>query len=56
MLLNLVSNSLKFTSEGFVYVKSKIFPDKSLEFEVEDSGCGISENDQKGLFSLFGMG
>ncbi|CAI2387846.1 unnamed protein product [Moneuplotes crassus] len=59
-LMNLVSNSLKFTSNGSIRVM--ITPFKSLEndgksglkFQVSDTGVGISEEDQKNLFKLFG--
>ncbi|CAI2383824.1 unnamed protein product [Moneuplotes crassus] len=60
ILMNLVSNSLKFTAEGFI--KILITPFKSLDnnrnfglkFRVSDTGVGISAEDQKNLFKLFG--
>ncbi|CAI2358825.1 unnamed protein product [Moneuplotes crassus] len=59
-LMNLVSNSLKFTSNGSIRVM--ITPFKSLDndgksglkFQVSDTGVGISDEDQKNLFKLFG--
>ncbi|CAI2386419.1 unnamed protein product [Moneuplotes crassus] len=56
-LLNLISNSMKFTQKGFIQVT--IFRDdqgleRYLKFIVEDTGVGISEEDQKSLFKLFG--
>ncbi|RNF49720.1 hypothetical protein EBI00_12355 [Marinomonas hwangdonensis] len=43
ILINLVSNAIKFTQTGFVYVKVCLKDDK-LVFEVADSGIGIQEN------------
>ncbi|MBR3086083.1 MAG: amino acid permease, partial [Kiritimatiellae bacterium] len=51
-LFNLVGNAMKFTKEGFVEVRATFTPDGSGEagtfsIEVEDTGCGISEEDIK---------
>lgn len=43
ILINLVSNAIKFTQTGFVYVRVCLKDDK-LVFEVADSGIGIQEN------------
>jgi signal transduction histidine kinase len=57
ILLNLVGNAIKFTSEGSVTVRvlsANETPDKVLlRFEVEDTGIGISVEDQKRLFTAF---
>jgi signal transduction histidine kinase/CheY-like chemotaxis protein len=55
-LLNLLSNAAKFTEEGDVSVR--VWPKQGPErdwtiFEVEDTGIGISEQDQKELFDSF---
>lgn len=55
VLINLISNSLKFTIEGHIRVKGMI-SDEYATFRVEDTGLGISENDKKRLFETFGMG
>ena len=54
--MNLISNSFKFTNQGHirVTVHRPLFSD-SLEFEVADTGIGISDSDTGGLFQMFGM-
>ncbi|WP_018690628.1 ABC transporter substrate-binding protein [Algicola sagamiensis] len=57
VLLNLVSNAVKFTHEGQVtiYVKSRMVIGEGvqLSFSVEDTGIGMSEEHLKRLFSRF---
>ncbi|MFN3075772.1 MAG: response regulator [Alphaproteobacteria bacterium] len=60
ILLNLVSNAIKFTSEGFVIVSVSLDQDKTdedgsvwLHFSVRDSGIGISVEQMKKLFQSF---
>ena len=58
MLINLISNSCKFTQTGKIVVKisQTAADDKQyLKFEVLDSGIGISSKDIPKLFSMFGM-
>ena len=57
VLLNLISNAVKFTSEGHIKLKvSKIFENSQrfMEFEVSDTGMGIKSADFSKLFQLFG--
>ena len=54
VLLNLISNALKFTFKGYIRVAVRMIDEQTLEFEVSDSGVGISEEGQKNLFKLFG--
>ena len=55
--INLVSNAIKFTKQGFVQVavSSKIETDETLTLilTVEDSGIGIAENKLDAVFSYF---
>ncbi|CAI2382678.1 unnamed protein product [Moneuplotes crassus] len=58
VVLNLISNSLKFTFEGSITIGCKIVEhgDKMFaEFQVRDTGIGISAKEQDKLFKLFGM-
>lgn len=55
-LYNLIENGIKYTPEGgTVTVHLQALPD-ALIFAVQDSGIGISENDQKRLFEKFYRG
>lgn len=57
VLINLCNNSIKFTSEGFVLVRVKLIEMKEgtvrLQFEVQDTGIGISPENQSKLFKSF---
>ncbi|SDZ66946.1 transporter substrate-binding domain-containing protein [Pseudomonas sp. NFIX28] len=55
---NLVSNAIKFTAEGEVRLSLEVLADTpgeplSMRLRVEDSGQGISVEDQQRLFSPF---
>lgn len=52
VLLNLLSNALKFTLEGRVTLKV-LLQGNRLRFEVEDTGIGIAEEKQRGVFESF---
>jgi len=57
-MLNLLSNSFKFTFEGGIKIGIKICTKEEKRFmclSVEDTGIGIKDVDQKKLFKLFGM-
>ncbi|MGK7941294.1 MAG: hybrid sensor histidine kinase/response regulator [Crocosphaera sp.] len=59
IFINLISNALKFTDEGTVTVKSEVRRFNSdlstflLCFSVEDSGCGVGEEELKTIFEPF---
>jgi len=56
VLLNLMSNALKFTDHGHVAVRSSFTRDETgdlLRFEVEDTGIGIPADRQHLLFRDF---
>ncbi len=57
ILLNLISNSIKFTAVGFVVVTVSlhILENESCEllFEVSDTGVGISEEQMNSIFESF---
>lgn len=57
ILQNLLTNSIKFTSEGHVLLSAKIIEDSArmitIEFVVSDSGIGIEDEIRKKLFKPF---
>jgi PAS domain S-box-containing protein len=57
VLLNLASNAVKFTEQGEVVIKvAAISHDDGpvkVRFEVSDTGIGIAEHEQAGLFESF---
>jgi PAS domain S-box-containing protein len=57
ILLNITSNAVKFTDQGGVSLRGQIVTETPLEvllrFEVQDTGIGISTEDQKRLFTAF---
>ncbi|CAI2383010.1 unnamed protein product [Moneuplotes crassus] len=59
ILVNLVSNSVKFTFRGSIIMKAALKKtlegDDIVEFRVCDTGTGIKEEDQECLFKLFGV-
>ncbi|NQU52913.1 MAG: response regulator, partial [Bacteroidetes bacterium] len=52
ILINLVQNALKFTSQGFIRFGYQLHDD-TLIFSVKDSGIGIPKNKQKAIFNQF---
>lgn len=58
VLINLISNSLKFTFEGEIILRIKVQSHNNkicLEFEIRDTGIGIEYKNQFNIFKLFGM-
>jgi len=57
IILNLVSNAIKFTEKGEVFIeisKGEIIEDRiNVKFSIKDTGIGISEENQKKLFTAF---
>jgi len=57
VLLNLAANALKFTEQGSITLRARLAEespsDLLLRFEVEDTGIGISSEDQERLFTAF---
>ncbi|OFX59741.1 MAG: hypothetical protein A2066_11250 [Bacteroidetes bacterium GWB2_41_8] len=57
VLINLCNNSIKFTSDGFVKIHIDVINSSEnkmrLKFEVQDSGIGISLENQLKLFKSF---
>ncbi len=56
IVLNLVSNALKFTPQGGrVHVRARRCADGSAWLEVRDTGCGIAPADHAKVFESFGQ-
>lgn len=54
ILLNLLSNALKFTHEGTVTISAREHPkERVMELSVTDTGIGIAPNDQERIFEDF---
>lgn len=57
VVINLVSNAIKYTKKGYVTIRVSILQGeacKSIRIAVEDTGLGIKEDDLKKLFREFG--
>ena len=55
VLINLIGNAIKFTSEGGVTLRGKTIDDSHLLFEIEDTGPGIASDEVDKLFEAFGQ-
>lgn len=57
ILINLITNALKFTEKGVVKIEIKLFSINDLncevEFKVSDNGIGIRKEDQERIFEKF---
>jgi signal transduction histidine kinase/CheY-like chemotaxis protein len=53
IVLNLITNAIKFTDEGFVKLKIGIRENDTVEFQVVDSGIGIEHDNQSVIFEEF---
>ncbi len=57
VLANFMSNAIKFTDKGQIFVEIKLLDKKdgdlSVEFSVKDTGIGIPEEKQEKLFQSF---
>ena len=60
ILINLIGNSIKFTKNGFIWIRlyeiSKVDNTYNIRFEIEDNGIGISEEKQNNIFESFSQG
>jgi signal transduction histidine kinase len=57
LLTNMCENAVKFTHHGSVTLRARVIADTATELtlrvEIQDTGIGISDEDQRQLFSLF---
>lgn len=60
ILVNVVGNAIKFTENGSVKLLYKTYvndmQEEFLEFQIQDSGIGISERNRENLFKPFSQG
>lgn len=53
VIINLIGNSLKFTSEGFVKVSVEKLKNNELQIKIKDTGKGILKEEQEAIFRPF---
>ena len=53
VLMNLVTNAVKFTDQGSIKIEARVSKNKNLEICVTDTGIGIKEEDMDKLFKFF---
>ena len=53
ILINLINNALKFTTQGSIYLRCQSIKPAKITFEVEDSGFGIAPEELDQLFQAF---
>lgn len=53
ILMNLLSNSVKFTDKGFIAINIKPLKNQTVSVDVKDTGIGIHKEELKELFNPF---
>ncbi len=57
MMINYLSNAVKFTEKGSITLRTKVLEESNddflVRFEVEDSGIGLNEENKSRLFTAF---
>ena len=56
VLNNLISNAVKFTASGTVRIRIRARGGLGVEFDVEDTGCGVPDGVRARLFTAFYQG
>ncbi|KAL4466673.1 hypothetical protein ABPG72_016790 [Tetrahymena utriculariae] len=54
VLLNLLSNSLKFTDKGYIEIRVTSLNSNLIKIDVKDTGCGIPQDNLNKIFESFG--
>ena len=55
IIINLLSNGVKFTEQGSVTVEAEFDTETGIVIRVRDTGIGIAEEDIEHAFSMFGQ-
>jgi len=53
IITNLITNAIKFTSNGEIGIYIKELPNNKMRFEIKDTGIGLSIKQQNKLFKSF---
>lgn len=53
ILVNLISNAIKFTEQGMVSIEANEISENHIAILIKDTGIGISANDMKHIFEPF---
>lgn len=53
VLINLLTNAVKFTKEGYIHFGYRLVDEDVLEFYVADTGCGIPKEQLRNVFERF---
>ena len=53
LVINIISNALKYTDSGKVTVKTYMHKDDHAVFEVSDTGVGLTDDDKEKIFERF---
>ena len=53
LVINIISNALKYTDSGQVTVKTYMHKDDHAVFEVSDTGVGLTDDDKEKIFERF---
>ncbi|EAR87982.2 ATPase, histidine kinase-, DNA gyrase B (macronuclear) [Tetrahymena thermophila SB210] len=54
VIINLISNALKFTHNGRIFIQSEYNSLNSIQVSIKDTGIGIEKSKLKQLFKAFG--
>ena len=54
IIINLIGNAIKFTTQGEIKVTAETIPDEFVKISIQDSGKGIAPEDMNRLFHKFG--
>ena len=54
VLFSLIGNAVKYTDDGYISVHVSAISGNSIQFVVQDTGKGMSNEEQLALFKLFG--